>query len=348
MKKLIFSLACLILLCNSCVDEIKLNIDKNETSIVVDGLISDSLQLQTIKVSNSAIIGVGNDNILTPITGATVNVVDNEGASFNFPEDENGQYTAMFQGEAGKSYSVEIDLADGKKIRSTPTILKPAPPVGNRSSEVFEVTTQAGSGQPNIINGIRLLVDVDVSAQADRPFLRWRVDGEYQIIEAFPMALNPKSCYVRNRLDINLIKIFDTNTLEGGILRNESVLSTEYDYRFAVQYCFHILQYAISQEEYTYWNQIQDIINIDGNFFDPPPGTVIGNLYNPDDSEEQILGYFSVSGVSFGRFFQNANSTGVFVAERCNASPFRPQYPECRACETIINSSIIRPDYWII
>jgi len=331
---------------NSCVDEIDLNVDNNKSSIVVDGRITDSLEMQTINIRTSAVIGVGNDNVLPPITGATVNVIDSDGASFSFVETSDGVYQKEMSGVTGKSYSVDITLPDGKKIKSRPGEIIASPPVGNLRTEVFEVGNNTGVGGPQILVGIRLFADLDLSQTSERPLLRWQVAGKYEFREAYPMAMVTKRCYIDNKLDLNLIKIFDTNTLDNGVLRDERVVVTEYDYRFANWFCFKVAQYSITEEEYTYWSQIDDIVNIDGNFFDPPPGTVQGNLFNPDDPKDKILGYFSTSGVAFKRLFANPETTGVFVEERCSFSPFQPQYDECRACEEIIGSSIERPDYW--
>jgi hypothetical protein len=188
-------------------------------------------------------------------------------------------------------------------------------------------------------------MNTDVSGFAERPYLRWRATGEYEFGEDYPGIIDRKICYIKNNIDFNNIKIFDTHTLSGGLLNNEPFLITKYDYRFFYMYCFHLLQYAISEEEYKYWEAVRAIVNIDGSLFDPPPGTVRGNLYNPDNSEDQVLGYFSVIGVSYRRFFVNATDLSVAVQPRCGNWP--PQQPsECRNCLEIPFSGTTRPEYW--
>jgi len=331
---------------SQCVDEIALDIDNNVSSVVLDGLISDSLQLQTIKLRTSAVIGVGNDNVLAPITGATVNVLDDMGTVYNFPETEDGNYELEMSGTVGKSYHVEAILADGSKIFSTPTLMTKSTNIDNVTYELFDVVNSSPGGVTTIKKGIRARVDVDLRDDADIKFLRWRAEGEYEIREAYPMALSTKICYVKNRLDLNEIQIFDATKLAEKTIIDEPIVVTEYDYRFAIMYSFNLFQYSISEKEYIYWSQIDDIINIDGNFFDPPPGSVDGNLYNPEDENQTMNGYFSVAGISTTRAFVNPDTVGFFVEERCSFSPFQPQYSECRACETIINSSVEKPLYW--
>ncbi|MBK8566508.1 MAG: DUF4249 domain-containing protein [Saprospiraceae bacterium] len=347
MKKIatLFALLLMSLLLVRCIDEVKLDIDSNRTWVNVDGLVTDSLQVQTIKIKRSAVIGVGNDNILTPVEGCTVKVLDDGGQSFDFTETEPGVYTHEMQGVPGRTYYMEAKLPDGKTILSRPSVLMKAPPLLPITAEVTQKTTIGTNGRAITTNQLSLGMNTEIGA-SERPYLRWRATGEYEFKEAYPMALNTKTCYIKNNLDFNNIKIFDPSELEGTSLKDEPFLNTAFDYRFADQYCFHLFQYAMSEDEYQYWEQMRDIVTIDGSLFDPPPGTVQGNLYDPNDPDELILGYFSVAGVAYSREFVNANSLGFFVEPRCSSLPFRPQYPDCRACETILFSSLEKPLYW--
>ncbi len=347
MKKTIpATLLLLSLLFARCISEINLDIDSNRTWVNVDGLVTDSLQVQTIKIKRSAVIGVGNDNILPPVEGCAVKVLDDAGQSFDFTETEPGVYTREMQGLPGRAYQVEVKMPDGKTILSRPSVLVEAPPLLPITAEITEKTIIGANGRATTTNQLSLGMNTELGAVSQRPYLRWRATGEYEFKENFPMALSTKTCYIKNNLDFNNIKIFDPNELEGTTLTNEPFLNTAFDYRFADQYCFHLFQYAISEEEYRYWEQMRDIVTIDGSLFDPPPGTVQGNLYDSNDPDELILGYFSVSGVAYRREFVNSNSLGFFVEPRCSSLSFRPQYPDCRACQTILFSSLDKPVYW--
>lgn len=340
------SLLLCTLLFTRCIDEIKLDIGNNQQWIVVDGLIADSLQVYTIKVNYSAIIGsVSTDNVLPPVTGASVRVLDDSGGIYVFTETGKGSYTCLMKGEVGKAYHVEVTTPDGKTILSRPAILHKAPPLLPATAKVVEAVTISPTGRSIPNNKLSLEMNTDVMDSTERPYLRWRATGEYQFGEDYPGIINRKICYVKNNIDFNNIKIFNTRQLAGEQLRNEPFLLMKYDYRFAYMYCFHLFQYSISKEEYEYWESVRSIVNIDGSLFDPPPGTVKGNLYNPNDPAEQILGYFSVAGVNYRRQFVNAVSLEVAAPPLCgNWPPQQP--PQCRDCLTILNSSVTRPVYW--
>ncbi len=339
----LFLLFCLVW--SSCIDEIKLDIDNDQQRLVVDGLIADSLQVYAINVNYSAIIGVGTDDLETPVTGATVRVLDDLGGSFDFTETKPGNYTRLMQGEVGRTYHVEVKTAEGKTILSRPAVLKKAPPLLPPSFKVIEELTISPSGRNVFENKLEVQMNADVSDVTERPYLRWRATGEYEFGEDYPGIIDRKICYVKNNIDFNNIKVFDTNELADDVLSNEPFLTMRYDYRFSIMYCFHMLQYAISEEEYNYWLNVRDIVNIDGSLFDPPPGTVSGNLYNPNDPEDQILGYFSVAGVSYRQHFVNAIDLAVAATPRCRNWP--PQQPqECYECLSLPLSSTNRPSYW--
>lgn len=51
----------------SCIDEIGLNVDTEQRTLVIDGFVTDSLGDFTLKISQSSVIGIGNDNILDPV-----------------------------------------------------------------------------------------------------------------------------------------------------------------------------------------------------------------------------------------------------------------------------------------
>ena len=347
MKKIHFAivlLACLLLA--SCIDEIRFDIDTDQQHLVVDGLITDSLQVYTIKVNYSAVIGVGTDDLKTPVTGASVRVLDDAGGSFDFTETASGVYSRQMQGEVGKAYHVEVKTVDGKTILSHPSVLQKSPPLLPATTKITQEVTISPTGRNIHNNQLSLEMNTSVSGLTERPYLRWRATGEYEFGEDYPGIIGRKICYIKNNIDFNNIKIFDTHDLAGGLLKEEPFLHMSYNYRFAFMYCFHLFQYAISEEEYKYWEDVRDIVNIDGSLFDPPPGTVKGNLYNPADPNDQILGYFSVAGVSYRRDFMNAISLGVPAAPRCASWSNQQQYSECRECTEILNSSVMRPAYW--
>ncbi len=350
MKKYIFITTVLALLIgiSSCIDEIKLNVDTEQRSLVVDGFVTDSLGDFQLKLSQSSVIGIGNDNILDPIPNATVALMDTDGETYPYVEsiESPGIYELFnFKAERGKSYFVDIVLPDGKHYQSTPAELRSSSKIDNISYDVNEETFRDNAGELVTENIISAKIATDFSDAAVPPFLRWRVSGQYQVQENFPMALNPKRCYVSVNLDINDIRIFDATQVNGNELFEQVIAEAAYDFRFGEQFCFHVSQFSISEEEYNYWRNIKEIIDIDGSLFDPPPGTVVGNIRNVDDPDDVAVGYFSVASIFFRRYFVNRDETRVSVRSKCEGFFLRVPFA-CDDCLLLNNSTTVKPDYW--
>jgi len=346
MKKYLFLLLIISLGLWACVDEIKLNVDTDQRTVVVDGFVTDSLGDFALKLSESSVIGIGNDNILDPISGATIQLMDDSGVSYPYVEFEEGAYELRnFKALRGKAYYVDIVVPNGNHYQSKPAMLRASSVLDSVSFDVREESFRNNAGDFVTELLISTNIATDLSQSAELPFLRWRVSGEYQIQESYPGALNPGRCYVKTNLDINDIRLLDASTLNGGTVFGQTISETVYDFRFGEQFCFHISQYAISEEEFNYWNNIKEVIDIDGGLFDPPPGTVIGNIFNVDDPNEIPVGYFSVASIDFKRAFVNALELDLFVRPKCTG--FRREVPfGCMNCLDITNSTREKPDYW--
>lgn len=349
MKKYIiyFSLAVFSYVAWSCVDEISLNVDTDQRSLVIDGFVTDSMGDFRLKLAESSVIGIGNDNILDPVGGATVKLMDSTGESYPYVEEEtSGSYLLTdFKALRGRDYFIDIVLPSGNHYQSKPASLRGSSKIDDISYDVREEVITNNAGQ--IVTEDRISVKISTSfADAEEPpFLRWRVAGEYQVQEGYPGALDLRRCYVKNNLDINAIRIFDASQVNGDALFEQVIAETAYDFRFGEQYCFKISQFSISEEEYEYWRNIKEVIDIDGSLFDPPPGTVVGNIFNVDNPDDVAVGYFSVASIFFKREFINSDELDFFVRPKCAGFFLRVPFA-CDNCLLINGATLERPDYW--
>jgi hypothetical protein len=275
-----------------------------------------------------------------------VRVFDDVGNVFDYSEKEPGVYAREMQGVPGHAYHVEVQTPDGRVLRSKPSVLTAAPPLGDLSFMLEDRQTVNSSG--NVVTEQRLLVNMNLDVQAlpEKPYVRWRAEGVYEFQES---TLSARICYVRHRPDLNNIKMFNTSVLPNGVLFDEPFLDLPLDWKFSRKYCLHMLQYAMSEEEYRYWLSVNDVVNVDGSFFDPPPGTVRGNVFNANDPGELVVGYFSVAGVSYARRFITPETLGLgFIEPKCGGfNPFRPRPPECNDCTVLGGGgSLEKPGYW--
>ena len=334
------------LLLPACIDETELDVTGAEGTVFIDGLVGDSLQVYTIKVSESAVVGVGTEYVHPAISGATVEVVDDAGERVRFMEGERaGYYEAEMKTEPGRAYHVEIQLPNGRTITSSAAASLASPPIKKVQVEAVqsEILTSTGGSSSETRAEVRL--DVDIAGATEPVLLRWRVRGEYEFQESYPGMIIPKTCYAPHTIDFNNLSLLDSRDYEGENISSEPFFDVRLDYRFRINYCFHITQYRMNERELEYWRTVEDVINVDGSFFDPPPGTVRGNLNYTDDDEDLVLGYFSVVGVSSTKAFTSSGLLGANPNPLC--PPWPPQRPdECFDCLVLRGSTQDEPSYW--
>ena len=122
--------------------------------------------------------------------------------------------------------------------------------------------------------------------------------------------------------------------------------SVNHDYRFLYQFGFQIDQYAIDQNAFEYWNQVQKLTNIKSSIFDPPPGVLKSNIESKTDVFEQVFGYFTVGSKVTKRVFTSSVKLKLGGQFFCNITFGARRRPECIDCRLFQGSSTVRPSYW--
>jgi len=114
----IYILAIFVLLgFTSCQDVIDLELPEGETQLVVEGWLNNNQEEQVIKITETQPYF---DNVASPkVTGATVSVTHEDGTTYNFIDQGNGNYiydaTAAPIAEVGENLTLSI-LVNGKEL----------------------------------------------------------------------------------------------------------------------------------------------------------------------------------------------------------------------------------------
>jgi hypothetical protein len=334
-----FRLLLLLIMPFSCIDEISLKVDDVQERLVIEGLLADSLNTYSIRVKTAKNKGI------YPVNDALVKVLDDKGNTFVFIENKDnlgGVYELKMKGEVGRSYHLEVLTPDKKMIKSDPYLLVKAPRMNNFSQSVELKTYIDFNGKQVQERNVYVKSDVQFDPVQPKPYLRWRTTGEYEFHES---SIAGRICYAKEPApDLNKLNLYSPNRLAGNTLIAQAIVNSYLDFRFAYVYCFHIQMFSMSESEYLYWHNVGDVLTNDGTLYDPPPGNVKGNLYNVNNKDEQIIGYFSVSGVSFSRYLVTVQSLGGnFVGSPCT---YGSRLPQCNDCLVIKNSVLDKPEYW--
>ncbi len=277
----------------SCIEPYVPDIVDNETLLVVEGHISDLPAAYFVRLSSTQPLNAEGSK---PETGARVWVTDEEGVEHIFEETAAGVYasdTACFVGQAGQTYRLNIVRSMGAVYQSDPVVLKSTPPI---DSVYYERDVRFTDVEGLKHDGIKIMVDSHDPDGKTR-YYRYEWTETYQIKVPYPVVYDDGVCY--NSFDNT--SIIATNTLhldEDRVSMFEVAYVTTESYRLRSLYHVQVRQYALDEQGYHYWSELQKSSETLGSLFDPLPYSLTGNVRSADNPDEQVLGYFDASSVS--------------------------------------------------
>ncbi len=314
------------LLLAGCVDPYHPDFRDDQVSLVVEALITDRPGLQVIYLSKSTPL---NDTATIPITGALVTVTDDLGGTNEFQEEETGMYTSWISGSdlvGGRSYRLHIVTSDGELYESEPEMFPlPSPPMDSLYWE-FETVGTVDPDEP--LKGIRFYLDMDGEPDQARNF-RWELVETWEYNAAnriqyyydgtlhdWPDPFIYYTCWFTGR--INQIFTASTRYFErNSITRFPLNYVSENSSRLQTRYSLLALQYSLSDHAIDYWEQIEKQNQEGGGIYETQPGHISGNIYNMNDPDEEVLGFFNLCSVSEKRIFVDGIRELHFPAMDC-------------------------------
>jgi hypothetical protein len=120
---------CLIVLVTftACEDVIEIDVPEGKVRLVVEGMLTDREELQTVKLKYTAPYF---SNQPTPnVQGATVYITDDQGQEITLTETAPGVYQHEFAGIHGRSYELYIETAEGEHYHSLTETMMPVPAI---------------------------------------------------------------------------------------------------------------------------------------------------------------------------------------------------------------------------
>jgi hypothetical protein len=337
-------LVILIQLISSCITQFIPRTNEDKKILVVEGLITDQPNADTIKLSKSLPLGARSST--NPLTGGAVTISDNLGNSFGLTEVKAGTYVTDpvdFQGVIGQTYTLHINAnVDGNihNYESNPMEIKPVPPI---DSVYYEKVTLQGTNVRGDEEGCQVYLNTHDPTKQNK-FYRW----EYVETWEFRLPYDPVSnrqCWVSENSEV--INIKNTSILdEDKIDRYPLILISNQTDRLKVKYSILVNQYSMNEDEYLYWEKLQNMSEKVGGLYDMIPSSVPSNIYCIDDPNEKALGYFSVSARSSKRIFIKDNFKGLInLYTKCigdtifNGDPV----PNLNTSAWIIETGALRP-----
>lgn len=310
------ALIAMLFVAGSCVTEFIPQIEENAQLVVVEGLITDRQEIQTIKLSKS--LPFGERSTAKPLSGCNVTVTDDLGGRFILSETEIGTYTLppSFHGSVGRFYTLHIKTGQSNRnlsYESYPVEMKPVPEIDSIYYE--KVVVQEKFEDFFGIDGCKIFLNTYDPGNICR-YYRWDFSETWVLRLLWPVD-NIK-CWVSDRSHDIIVKstaAFDDSRIVG---QPVTYISNETD-RLSRKYSIEVNQYSLNEDEFSYLEKIKNLNAGVGGLYDKIPASIPNNLICIDNPNEKVLGFFSVSAKSSRRIFIEGDFRGII--DRYNKCP---------------------------
>jgi len=283
---------------HSCIEEYNPKVTESEHLLIVDGGITSSPGPYTVKLNLSSGI---QEVVTVPVTDAVVVIEEKDGISETLTGDGQGGYSTAKSGiraREGREYRLSIQV-DDRYYESGWEQLKPCPPVDS-----LYWCREQHPGRSMDYDGIQVYIDTHDPANSTR-YYRWEFIEDWVFSVPISSSWNPSVCYAHN--SSSSIIIASTERFQIDRLVKQPITYVDHTTtRLTLRYRIILIQHAISQEEFRYWEAIEKLNENLGTLFDPIPATIRGNMRNTGNPDESVLGYFTCSSVRTDTMYVDA------------------------------------------
>ena len=308
----------------ACVEPYEPEATEYDSTLVVDGLITNEASPFTIRLTQSFPYS---ETVGVPIEQAQVTIEEENGGRTLLAETAAGVYQnnpAIFQGQIGTSYRLLITLADGKRFESGWELMKAAPEIERLHFAMEERATSDPDGKVKI--GPQIYLNTK-GVENKTLYYRWEYVETYEFRLLHPPGIKVEFGEGLGGGDDEILSIpfnefegnkcwktaFSTNlliatseNLSQDVIKDFPLLFIDNSSsRLHTRYSILVKQYAINQDYYEYLKKLEGINETTGSLFDPIPNEIFGNIKSVDGQDIPVLGYFSAAGASEKRLFIN-------------------------------------------
>ncbi|SIO22944.1 DUF4249 domain-containing protein [Algoriphagus halophilus] len=322
LKKYIYLL--LILPLAACIDPYVVNVESGEQLLTVEGTITTTPGVQSIRLTRSDTYGSIFEGLIRPVSNATVVIRDDQGKVIFLTEDteDRGVYYTPenFAAVVGRSYTLQIQLVDGKVYTSLPELVNSVPEIKNIDVKVVKIAVE---GEVLERSGVQLIAEIEDPSDQNN-FYYWRTDQSTYILKTRPDLYTPNPnlrnppsrepepkdccivCFKTELLGSQGIYLEKDDIFNGLNTKVAAGFIEDDGKRFVETLRTDLRQMSISQEAYRFLRLVKQQTEVSGSVFDPPPANIRGNMISLDDPEEVVLGYFMAAGETVKRIYIQA------------------------------------------
>jgi len=333
------------------VEEIEFDGNEEIGTLVVDGILSTNTDSNFIYLSRTSQVQL---QYFPPEEGALIQLYDKNGMEEDYQEIEPGKYylKGNIDIKVGGSYYIKLLTKNGHTYQSEIETIISVPSIDSLSNEI--TIEEYIDDEIGFLNGsfFNIFVHGRIPDKKKQIFLKWDVENIYLMTErkCNPVT-GPKTCYVKRPININEIILLVGQKYESSASYTQRVVHQRIDFGFGIVTSFYVSQKSITENAYTYWSNVRQIIEETGTIFENTPALVKGNIKPISHPDDEVLGYFSAADekkqlkmVTKGDLGINNRKLPLCHPDLNLPSGFRPGV--CCDCELLSNASTNRPNYW--
>jgi hypothetical protein len=252
-------------------------------------------------------------------TGAQVVVETAEGNAYPLTDSGKGLYTLSSLPQVyGHSYRIRIKTRNGREYLSDLVSTRQTPPIDSINWHVER-------------DGVLVKVNTH-DPQNNTRYYRWIYEETYaynsgaasgfvyQNGEIVPRSDNIYNCWKTD--PSHPILIGSTTRLSQDVVSDfPLVFHLGRARQMAINYSILVKQFALSREEFEYWQMLKKNTESVGTLFDAQPSQVTGNIQCLNAPEEPVIGFFSIYSAQQKRKGISAQDLGPYK--------FRYPLPQC-------------------
>ena len=279
----------------ACIKQVDV-VTRNEAPIlVVEGSITTDTLPYSVRLTYSGPI-VSSEAIPEQYLekDARVTISDDLGSSTPLVYKNDGIYETtnpLYIGKVGRSYSVTVELKNGKKYSSVPEKIKAPVPISKIN---VDFVSRFDINWPSYMN-------VSVNAQdpaGEENYYRWTfyswVMRQSRGVGCGFGCIMYEYCYQKYiETEVHLLSDASIN---GNEIKNQTI-GRCYIYTYANP-LIDVAQISLTREAYQFWKRYQEQLTRTGSILDPLPASIKGNVYDAANPSDFALGYFSASSIT--------------------------------------------------
>ena len=358
---------CFAFFLHACIEQVDSDFRLQADIVFVDGYALTEEGESSITITKSILFN--GDNYRTENVADAKVKLENIGTGevVDFPVDFRGIYICPpeFAVVPGEQWKLHIELEGGRKIESTAQTVSQPIQIDNIEA-VYSPELKYNAQFDVLAPGHSINIDWQDPADTDNFYL-WRYKTYEQL---FVCKTCVKGVFRNGECDQSVppwgpdyfnyrcfptcwqielgseIPIFEDRLENGANITNRQIIELQYYRRTNI--LVELQQLSLDAAAFEYFKVLNSQISEGAGLNAPPPAALLGNLFNPSDANDLVLGNFTAAGVSTERVYINraaiqenpVNPSDIVILENCIGCP--TTFP----CEESISRTSIKPEGW--